>query len=341
MSDSQDAGELFLALRLLAAERPREARARVGQLLDERPPELHRLLIQIGAPGEGRLRQIVASSIRAKVERAEAVPQLTHWLATETDEFAKQALRLAVKASGAPEPIQNRAVVRPTDEYLVEAYRYASSRLSHRVRNSLIEPQTALMKLRRLVSELREPMLHASILRTVEELTAGFQRVSRIVEFNTDDRYFEMRKVVLRDWLLSMNAEYGKHYTAIHLTIDADTEASAACICANEHLLVLIFWNLWINAQQAAGDSCHIMARMTTEGSHLCITVVDNGEGFSLEARDAVFVQSYSSYSSSGMNRGSGLLEVQDAVQRLHGEVRLIEQSGHYRLKIMLPKVEP
>jgi sensor histidine kinase regulating citrate/malate metabolism len=41
------------------------------------------------------------------------------------------------------------------------------------------------------------------------------------------------------------------------------------------------------------------------------------------------------------MNRGSGLLEVQDAVQRLHGEVRLIEEIGHYRLKIMLPKVEP
>src|ERR1700691_5938966 len=62
-ADVRTASALFSTLRRLAAERPQDARARVGELLDERPPGLSRLLVQIGAPGEGRLRHIVANSI--------------------------------------------------------------------------------------------------------------------------------------------------------------------------------------------------------------------------------------------------------------------------------------
>src|SRR5262249_9446759 len=138
MSDSQDSTELFLALRRLAAERPREARTRIGQILDERPPQLTRLLAQIGAPGEGRLRHIIANAIRDKAERADVVPQIDKWFAAETDEFTKAALRRALAARGIPEPsTATRTVIRPVDEHFVEAYRYAASRLSHRVRNAL------------------------------------------------------------------------------------------------------------------------------------------------------------------------------------------------------------
>lgn len=341
MSGSQEARDLFLALRRLAAEHPREARGRIGQLLDERPPELKPLLAQIGAPGEGRLRHIIANSIRAKVERASAVPDLAQWLASETDEFTKHSLRLAVKESGASEPVPNKtSTARPADDHFVEAYRHASSRLSHRVRNALMEPQTALMKLRRLMSELREPLLYTSLLKTVEELNAGFQRVSRVVEFNTEDRYFEMRQVVLRDWLLSMNVEYGKQFAPIQLEVDVDADSASSLVYANDHLLNAVFWNLWINAQQAVEDSCRISIRIMKEKAHVCVTVSDNGEGFSVGARDAVFVQSYSGYSASGVNRGSGLLEVQDAVGRLHGEVGLVQEGSHYRVRIRFPKVE-
>ena len=335
-ADAQGEGELFSTLRRLAAERPQEARARVAQLLDERPPGLARLLVQIGAPGEGRLRHLVANSIRNKIERADAVPQLDDWFALETDEFTKNALRLALEARRAHQPAApSKAVLPPVDEYFVEAYRYAASRLSHRVRNALIEPQTALLKLDPLLSELDDPALRAKLSRIVGQLESGFQRVSRLVEFDVEDEYFEMRFFAIRDWLVLMNERYARNYSPVGLKIDA---GEGARVRASEHLLTTIFWNIWVNAHQAVGEACQITVRITSRAPSLCLLILDNGDGFSVEAKEAAFFHAYSGAQRRSGHSGKGLLEVQDAVAQLHGTVELVEEEGHWRMLVRFPE---
>ena len=62
----------------------------------------------------------------------------------------------------------------------------------------------------------------------------------------------------------------------------------------------------------------------------------DNGEGFSPELREIVFQQVYSSKNNSG--RGRGLMEIQDAVERLAGRVELYEaKPSDFRIRISVP----
>jgi hypothetical protein len=338
-ADVRAANELFSTLRRLAAERPQDARARVAQLLDERPPGLSRLLVQIGAPGEGRLRHIIANSIRVKIERADAVPQLGDWFALETDEFTKNALRLALEARRAHQPpTSGKAAIHPVNEYFVEAYRYAASRLSHRVRNALIEPQTALLKLEPILLEMEDPALRARFLRIVGQLESGFQRVSRLVEFDVEDEYFRMRHIAIRDWLVLMNEKYARNYSPVGLKIDAEEATLHARVHASEHLLNTIFWNIWVNAHQVVGEACQITVRIAARASSLCLTILDNGDGFLPEAKDAAFFHAYSGAPSRSGHSGKGLLEVQDAVARLHGKVELVEAEDHWRMLIRFPQ---
>lgn len=314
-------------LRRLAVERPREARALFDRLLDNNSTGLKALLTEISSPAESRLRQVIANSIRAVPRRRNTVPQLQEWLHTETDEFTKNALRAALA------PMISSATVRdprPVNPAYVEAYRYAAGRLMHRVRNALAEPQALLLKLRRSLDTISAEQVRAELDRLAHDLGASFGKVGRIVEFDTDERYFTLRSMALLDWLQAMNATYAGRFEPVELKIDAPIETVGVRVMASDYLLETVFWNLWVNAQQSVSERCQISVIAKSDASALRIVLIDNGDGFAPEARESAFAMRYST---KGTSRGRGLLEVQDAMEQLRGDVHLVSYvDGTFRV---------
>lgn len=328
------ADDLFDRLRTLALERPREARALAGELLDQRPPELVSLLERVGLPGEGRLRQVLAHAVRADPRRHAAVPQLDAWLANETDEFTRNALRGALETV-TPSPPLVRPPSRdllPVDRRYVDAYRHAATRLTHRVRNALLEAHGTMLEFDRLL--IAGSIDRAALARISADLRTGFRAVARVVEFDTEDGFFEVRPLSVLDWLRAMTSDYAHEAAPIDLAIDDATGAVAVRVRASPYLLGLVFWNLWKNAQQAVAGSCRIGVRATIENETVHLLITDNGPGFTADARSVAFVQEFSTRSKT---RGRGLLEVQDAAERLHGTVRLVDHAGAHRVRVSLP----
>lgn len=334
-----DARALFDKLRRLAAERPSDARAEVARLLDDRPKELQDVLFLISAPGEGRLRHIVTNSIIESPDRAHAVP-LLKWYSTETDEFTKKALRRAIaicKIATAEPSSASKAELPVVDGQLSEAYKYVAGRLEHRIRNALLGPDTVILLIKHSLSKSTDVSLRVDIVKLVDQLEEEFRRVGRIVEFDVKEEHFQMRRIPFYDWLVSMNAAYAQTYTAINLQINASPECTRVCVYASHQLLGEIFWNLWTNAQQEVGKSCAITINMDIHGPSVRVVVIDNGDGFPVHARDAAFRQAYSGANHRRGHSGRGLLEVNDAAERLHGLARLVEVDGRYRVMVELP----
>ena len=334
MSGPEEAEALLSRLRLLAASRPREAREFFARLMDENGDELTPILSRLSGPGEGRLRQIVANAVRADPRRAAVVPQLREWLSVEADEFTKNAIRGALDAARVSDRPAGAKEISPLDPKFVEAYRYASSRLTHRVRNSLEESQAALMRLNWSIADLNGDEFYSSVVQIAANLASGFLAIARVVEFEQNDRYFELRSVALCDWIQMMNSDYAGKYSPVALRLDVVGDDRSVRVRGSDYLLGTIFWNLWKNAQQALGESCEIALRVRRDGAMVQILVLDNGEGFPLEARELVFSEKYSSR---GRSRGRGLLEVQDAVERLHGRIVLVMEQEKLRVRISIP----
>lgn len=151
---------------------------------------------------------------------------------------------------------------------------------------------------------------------------------------SSDPKHFSFGPVVVSDWVKTMNQKYGVMFKPINLTIE--TDGSTPEIYASDYLLDVIFWNIWINAQQAVNANCAIKVQITTVGQSVEITIIDNGDGFPPDLREIAFKETYSK--SGAVDRGVGLLEVQDAVEQLQGEVGLIEhKQGEYRMRVIFP----
>jgi phosphoserine phosphatase RsbU/P len=83
-------------LRRLAVEDPREARMAFLLLFDSGGSVLEQFLSQVSSPGDGRLRHLVASSLRNNRDKERLAPYLIAWHEIETDEFAKRAIEAAL-----------------------------------------------------------------------------------------------------------------------------------------------------------------------------------------------------------------------------------------------------
>src|ERR1051326_6284213 len=144
MENLESAPAIFADLRKLAAESPRDARARLAALLDSNAIAVEEVMRLASAPGEGRLRQLIANTVTKRHDKARVAIHLNRWLEIETDEFAKAAITAAVAGiqSGAFHP-----VAPPEPSQLLETYRYVADRLCHRVRNSLPGPAQHLRNL--------------------------------------------------------------------------------------------------------------------------------------------------------------------------------------------------
>ena len=331
MERSEASAAVFSELRRLAAESPREARARFASLLNSNSTSLDEILDLASAPGEGRLRQLIANAVRNREDKPRVVPHLRRWHENEADEFTKAAVSAALA------DVETRTVqpFQPLDPpQLVQTYRYVADRLCHRVRNSLTGTAQHLRALEALLNGGTEPK-SAEAKATVGQLRDALRAVSRIVEFNVDDSYFQWRFIELKPWLKSMTAQYIAKNSPLAVRIVDSEESRVVRINANDFLLETIFWNLWKNAQQAITSVCEVSVLLTMAGSRVQLILSDNGRGFTAEDAELAFIDRFSRR---GTNYGRGLLEVQDAVGRLGGEVGLIQMAqGEYRIRLTLP----
>src|SRR5579863_2433484 len=83
-------------LRQLAVEDPREARRVFLRIFDSGGSALEQFLGQISSPADGRLRHLVASSLRNDRDKERLAPYLIAWHEIETDEFSKRAIAAAL-----------------------------------------------------------------------------------------------------------------------------------------------------------------------------------------------------------------------------------------------------
>jgi signal transduction histidine kinase len=253
------------------------------------------------------------------------------WRETETDEFTRRAIEgaladvpAAVRDSGA------QGDSRPAAE-LASVYRYVSSRLRHRLRNAMFAAQTQAERLSKLTTD----QAAAEVQATVVKFKSDVLLLARELEAtNVDPEHFRRRPVVLADWIRQLNLRYGAVYMPVNLRL-VDEQVPGARIFASDYLLEIIFWNIWMNAQQAASAGCDVTVEFRPAGRELELLISDNGDGFSPDLKDIVFEQVYSSKQ---QGSGIGMLEIQDAVEQLGGRVELYQTaSSEYRMRIRLP----
>lgn len=337
MQNRNDVTAYHQKLRRLAVEDPLLASDEFLAILDSDPAALEGILQLVSSPGEGRLRQIIANAVRSLPAKERLVPFLIRWRDVETDEFAFRAINGALVDLDLSSytPVDRSAPLVPPE--IVEGYRYAADRLSHKLRNALSNPEARILRLRSAVNALTDDAQKGRLLSLLGELNDDLQRVGRVIgSVESDPSYFQIRPIQLSDWLALMNKKYGSQYSPIKLTIKSDLDSSVVTL-ASDYLFETVFWNLWVNAQEAVGEVCSITVVITEEAEVLKVVLIDNGDGFPPELENVIFRQMFSNKSP---ERGRGLLEVQDAVERLHGRVGLVEVGPReYRVRIIIPIV--
>ena len=323
---------LYDRLRRLAVEDPKTARKVFLEAFEANNTDLPEFLDRLRKPGESRLRQVVANAVRAHPEKRRLVPELLLWRDAETDEFTRRAIAGAF--SGVDASVLQHSKESSTDvlpKEVVDAYRYVSERLRHRLRNTMLSAQAQASRLKSAaqngaVADIQVPLakINDALLSLSRELEAT----------DADPQYFQQRSIVLSDWLSQMDLRYTSRYSSVNLKlINADNPE--ARILASDYLLEIVFWNVWLNAHQAAVINCSVTVVFETAGKDLILKILDSGQGFSKDLKDIAFEEMYSTKTP---GRGRGLLEIQEAVERLGGQARLYEEKpSEYRLQIRLP----
>src|SRR5262249_18042412 len=123
-NDDQSSGR-YAELKMLAAKDIRLARERFAELLKGDADILRSLLDRASAPGEGRIRHLIANALQGRPERQQLSRTLVLWLQRETDEFAKRAIAAALKGlrlTNKPRKAESRLA----DPAFVDIYRYVA-----------------------------------------------------------------------------------------------------------------------------------------------------------------------------------------------------------------------
>jgi len=321
---------LYERLRRLAVEDPKSARKLFLEAFEANDNDLPEFLEQLRKPGEARLRQVVANAVRAHPEKERLVPELLLWRDAETDEFTRRAI------AGALADVDSSALQRPKDsstdvlpKEIVDAYRYVSERLRHRLRNTMLLAQAQASRLKSAADDAA-PDVQAALGKINDALLSLGRELEAT---DADPRYFQQRPIALGDWLRQMDLRYTNRYSSVNLKLINDNPE--ARIIASDYLLEIVFWNIWLNAHQEAGTNCSVTVVFEATGKNLILKILDSGQGFSKDVKDIAFQEMYSTKTP---GRGRGLLEIQEAVERLRGQIWLYEEKpSDYRLQIRLP----
>jgi signal transduction histidine kinase len=344
MPDAEEAASRHAAyqrLRDLAAENAREARLAVMALLESDAPVLEYILLQAAAPGEGRLRHVIANAVRLYPAKdlGSVIDHLERWLAIETDTFARRAIEQAlsgVPRNPAPGRLLPPGAVGFSDE-LPRTYRYVAAELRHEVRNALIEVRTPLRELRVIAESLpaNDP-LRTRLEEQVQAARTALSNAGRSVEFQAGekDEYYQLRSIALYDWLKGRAIEYATMYPA-EMHLQASAGVRSLTVRASDYLLDIVFRNVWNNARQAVQGPCRITVHGTVVAKSLELLLTDNGPGFDAAAAEKAFQDPFST---KGAGHGHGLLAIDEAMTRMNGSVNLIAVAvGEFRLRLTFP----
>lgn len=325
---------LFEDLRRLVVSEPKQARGDFSKILTSGAGRLEAVLEMASRPGEGRIRQMIATVARLNPD-TRLDPWLKKWLGVEADEFTKAAIKGAIEQSSPPKRSTTQRRSHPN--HFVEAYRYVSDRLCHRVRNSLTLPGAQFIRMQNCIDDIQDPALQSELSEILASLRLSYQRISRSVEFDTGDGYLDWMEFDIVEWIERSAGEFSSRYGSASLSVEVSQGGRKHRVRATKFLLETMFGNLWSNAVQAAAAPCTIRfdCSFVDREKKLRLTVFDNGQGFSKEHQDTAFQQAFSTKSSS---RGRGLLEIADAVAQLQGTVGFVEISpNEFRIRIELP----
>jgi K+-sensing histidine kinase KdpD len=311
------------------------ARRALAELITDQPERAQALMDRLGTPKDGRLRHLVASVVRGLASKEIVIPYLVKWRTKETDEFTRRAIDLVLSQVPAPlaagVPLSTSATLYPG--HVAETYQFIASRLKHKLSNGLMKAHTHLMRLTSAVQAHNHD--EGPVSAAITDLKEEFSRLARAVEaVDVDPAHFDVRPIALVEWLNAMNGRYASRFTQVDLRLEGDLYP-VAVIDASDYLLETVFWNAWLNAQDAAGPSCQLSIKVTRGVGSVALFAIDNGPGFPETVREAAFMEQVST---NGANRGRGLLEIDDAMRRLQGGVKLVEDdSGAYRLLFEFP----
>lgn len=341
MATDMSSEELYRQLRRLVVLEPKQARSSIVSLFIGGSAALPDVLARASRPGEGRMRQMIAMAAKLSQSANVIEPILRAWQAVEPDEFTRRAITSALDSIRPRAPATTRIFEMP--EQFVAAYRYASERLCHRVRNPLTKSASLLLRLKQCANNTSDAELRSYLTALYSDLHSLVQRVGSVVEFDIDTAYSDWRYVKLGEWLKASTQHFASRFGPATLLVRGSAEANAASVCANAFLLETIFGNVWANAVQASeernANGCQITAELTLATSHLEVLVFDEGPGFSERQLETAFRVPFSTKAE---ERGRGLLEIAEAVGRLQGDVRLIKVApAEYRMLIRLPIDNP
>lgn len=211
-----------------------------------------------------------------------------------------------------------------------------ASRLRHRVRNALPLSVLSIEALRDDLTSLLDDQALIRIEPKLDALMETVRKTSRLVEFAQGDGHFEYRSIELVSWIRARSASYQSDHISTQFDL-TDLEEHNVQIRANDYLLETLFINLWDNARQIVQPKVTIILQMSTSLSRLELRILDSGSGFT--AGDVQWAFQYQFSRQSG-DRGLGLLEIRDAVDRLQGQIALrrIPNKG-YRVVLSLPTI--
>ena len=326
---------LYERLKQLAVEDPREARKVFLAVFAANGPELSDLLIRLRNPDDGRLRQVIANAVRQQPSKARLVNELLSWRESETDEFTRRAIEGALLDVNTSSFRESSANATPAvQSALGDVYRYVSDRLRHRLRNTMLSVQTQSSRLKRTIDSSND----SELLQILGRLDDAIISMGRDLEAtNVDPEHFRLREIVLDDWVEQFHTRYSLRYPSIDLRFTGPPHPKAR-VRANDYLLETIFWNLWANAHQAVGENCQIAVSIGRSNQRVELLITDNGAGFPYDLKDVVFQQVYSTKE---QGRGRGMMEVQDAVERLGGSIELRSvETENCRIRLSLPAEE-
>src|SRR5258708_5474329 len=271
---------------------------------------------------------MVGRDVMKHKEKNRSVENVVSWEETESDEFTRRAIEaglLDVDKASFRTPISSS-----TNEVL-DMYRYVGERLRHRMRNVMLSSQTQIVRLRKLM----EAQSDSDVVTTLGKLNDSIVALGRVLEASdVDPDYFDDHMLVLADWLRNMNMSFSSKYTPVFLHIEGTAVDSK--VLANDYLLENLFWNIWLNAHQVINSQTEITVIFSLISEKVELLVLDNGAGFPAKFRTIAFSQSFSTNS---ISRGRGLMEMQDAVKKLRGEIGLrTVEDGSIRLYMRFPR---
>lgn len=216
--------------------------------------------------------------------------------------------------------------------------------ISHDLRSPLTAIQAYVEGL--LDGVANTPEKQQLYLRTIKTKAEEIQRmVSQIFQFSKMDleNYpLHIEPLRLDEEIAALFEVVAPEYAAKGLEVRL-VQADAAPVQADAELLRRIVVNILDNSlKYKSADVGHADVRIADEGTHIRLTIADDGPGVPEEALSKlfdVFYRSDPSRHNQGQGSGLGLAIVARAVQHMNGQVRATAISPHgLAIEIVLPK---